>query len=436
MKQPLHSLLQRQLKRAFISADEAETEWRDFIATVNTAYHQFDADRRMLERSLELTSQELIEANSAMRAVFERLVHSSVDGIFAFDTSFCYTVWNPGMERISGQPASAVIGHGAFELFPHLTQNGEEFFYRAALAGQTMVAHDQRAARPGDEQPSAFESHYAPLVNEAGTIIGGMAVVRDITERKRAEQELQRAKDAAESASHAKSVFLANVSHELRTPLTAIIGYSELLKQESLLQTLPPILSDLDHIMAAGKHLLTLINSVIDLAQIDAGKQIATAEEFALAPLVEGLADTARALATRNANTVQVRADGPMGMMYSDRSKVRQMLLHLLSNACKFTVEGQVAIGVARAWHGGSEWVTFTIEDTGAGMTDDQIAGLFQPFSQNDTSLTRRYVGSGLGLALSQRFCRLLGGDIRVQSAVGQGSTFTVCLPARLPTSD
>jgi PAS domain S-box-containing protein len=344
MTHSLHSLLRRQLKRAAISADETEAQWRDLIAAVNSAYHQFDADRRMLERSLELTSQELIEANSAMRAVFERLVHSSVDGIFAFDTHCCFTVWNPGMERISGQPSNTVIGHNAFELFPHLLQNGEEFFFRAALAGRTMVAQDQRHIRPGDEQPGSFESHYAPLVNESGAIIGGMAIVRDITERKRAEQELQRAKEAAESASHAKSVFLANVSHELRTPLTAIIGYSELLKQESLLQTLPPILSDLDHIVAAGNHLLALINSVIDLAQIDAGKQIAIPEEFALAPLVEGLADTARALATRNANSVQVRADGPMGLMYSDRNKVRQMLLHLLSNACKFTVEGNCSL--------------------------------------------------------------------------------------------
>lgn len=433
MTQTLHSLLRRQLKRAAISDTSTEAHWREFIAAVNAAYHQSDADRRMLERSLELTSQELIEANSAMRALFERLIHSSVDGIFAFDTQCCFTVWNPGMERFSGQPANTVIGHQAFELFPHLVQNGEEFFFRAALAGRTMVAQDQRHVRPGDEQPGSFESHYAPLFNESGAIIGGMAVVRDITERKRAEQELQRAKEAAESASHAKSVFLANVSHELRTPLTAIIGYSELLKQESLLQTLPPILADLDHIVAAGNHLLALINSVIDLAQIDAGKQIAIPEEFALAPLVEGLADTARALAARNANTVHVRADGPMGVMVSDRNKVRQMLMHLLSNACKFTADGQITIGVARRDQDGSEWVAFTVEDSGVGMTREQIAGLFQPFTQNDTSLTRRYVGSGLGLALSQRFCQLLGGTIEVQSAIGQGSTFTVCLPATLP---
>jgi PAS domain S-box-containing protein len=442
------------MRRYLGGLDSLPKEWQGFLDAVNNAYSEFDADRGMLERSLELSSQELLKANSEMRAVFERLIYSSVDGIFAFDRECRYTAWNPAMERIFGVSKLQTLGKCAFEVFPALQESGADKFYLEALAGKTVV---RPYVVPGTAEQRFFEGHYSPLLDESGEIIGGLAIIREITERKRAEEalrrahdeleirvqertaelakindELQQAKDAAEAANRAKSTFLANMSHELRTPLNAIIGYSEMLQEEAEDLGQEDFIPDLEKINAAGKHLLALINDILDLSKIEAGRMDLYPETFDLASMLHNVATTVQPLVEKNANTLEVHCPEDLGAMRTDLTKVRQSLFNLLSNASKFTTQGTIGLTVTRQAENGAEWITFRVTDTGIGMTPAQMAKLFQAFSQAEASTARQYGGTGLGLAITKRFCQMMGGDITVTSEVGKGSTFTIRLPAEV----
>jgi signal transduction histidine kinase len=257
-------------------------------------------------------------------------------------------------------------------------------------------------------------------------------VVERTTELAYAMHEAQEARAVAEEANRAKSLFLANMSHELRTPLNAIIGYSEMLTEEAKELGQADFLADLQRIRTAGKHLLVLINDVLDLSKIEAGKMDLYLETFALQPIIREVVTTLRPLAQRNGNTLVVHSPDHLGTMHADLTKVRQVLINLLSNACKFTEQGTITLQVSREMQNGSEWITVEVIDTGIGMNAEQIDKLFQAFSQADTSTTRKYGGTGLGLAISRRYCQMMGGDITVESAVDQGSTFTIHLPAEM----
>jgi signal transduction histidine kinase len=260
------------------------------------------------------------------------------------------------------------------------------------------------------------------------------AIVRDVTERKRAARELQAAKEAAEAANASKSAFLANMSHELRTPLNAIIGYSEMLEEDASDGGQAAIVPDLRKIQAAGRHLLTLINDLLDLSKIEAGKLELTLESCDVSALVREVAATVHPLVKKNGNILRLTCPEDVEPIDVDPTRLRQVLLNLLGNATKFTSKGEVALEVAPEGANGERWIAFRVKDTGIGMTAEQMGRLFQPFSQADASTTRKYGGTGLGLVISRRLARLMGGDVTVESEEGRGSTFTVRLPA--PTAE
>jgi signal transduction histidine kinase/HAMP domain-containing protein len=236
-------------------------------------------------------------------------------------------------------------------------------------------------------------------------------------------------------ASRYKSEFLANMSHELRTPLNAIIGYSEMLQEEAEDLGYADFTPDLQKINAAGKHLLALINDILDLSKIEAGRMDLYLETFDLATMLHDVETTVQPLVEKNANTLVVQYVDALGTMRADLTKVRQALFNLLSNACKFTKRGTVTLVVTRQTEDGAEWITFRVSDTGIGITPAQMATLFQAFSQAEASTARRFGGTGLGLAITKQFCQMMGGDLTVESEGGKGSTFSIRLPAEVSDS-
>jgi len=257
----------------------------------------------------------------------------------------------------------------------------------------------------------------------------------DETERKQAEEKARSAlvdKLSAVAANKAKSQFLANMSHELRTPLNAIIGYSEMLEEEAQDAGYSDLSPDLIMIRNAGKHLLTLINEILDLSKIEAGKMEVSIENFSLNELIEEVLLTAQTLVAKNGNRLNSHIGENLGSVCSDQTKVRQILFNLISNASKFTENGDIEVYATRDVNIYGDWVTLEVRDSGIGMTQDQVERVFEPFSQGDSSTTRKYGGTGLGLTITKRFCSMLGGDIHVFSTVGKGTTFTAKIKSNM----
>ena len=322
------------------------------------------------------------------------------------------------------------IGMIASERLPHLTN---------AVWDDPRVGDKDWAKREG---MVAFAGH--PLIVD-GRLLGVMAMfarqtLPDTTlqalasiadgvalgiERKQAEVDLIAAKEAAEASSRTKSQFLANMSHELRTPMNAILGYSEMLQEEAEDEGLDNFTPDLLKIQSAGRHLLSLINDILDLSKIEAGKMELYLEDFSVPEMLADVTATVQTLVAKKNNQLALDCAPDVGRMHGDLTKVRQSLFNLLSNAAKFTENGTISLRAARA----GDFYEFSIKDTGIGMTAEQMAGLFEAFSQADASTTRKYGGTGLGLAITRRFCRMMGGDTTIQSEPGAGSVFTIRLP-------
>jgi signal transduction histidine kinase/CheY-like chemotaxis protein len=281
----------------------------------------------------------------------------------------------------------------------------------------------ERSARKQAESIAEQKTREIYLANQE--LVKLTSHLEDLVQARTA--EANNARDEAVRASQAKSQFLANMSHELRTPLNAIIGYSEMLEEEAQEGGMADFIPDLRKIHGAGKHLLGLINDILDISKIEAGKMELYLESFELAPVLREIAGTVRPMLEANGNALVLEGLEEAGTMHSDLTKIRQILINLLSNAIKFTRHGWVTLKVARD----DEWVKFSVTDTGIGMTPEEVDRLFQPFTQADASTTRKYGGTGLGLAISNRFGAALDGSISVQSTPGTGSTFTLMLPCR-----
>ena len=292
-----------------------------------------------------------------------------------------------------------------------------------AFYSSNMHAVARRADEPG-QLARAFQ-HMAEEVAAREQNLA-QAVDRRTAQLAESMKTAQIASAKAEEANQTKSQFLANMSHELRTPLNAIIGYSEMLIEEIADRGTQGLAPDVQKIRGAGKHLLGLINNILDLSKVEAGRMELFLETFEILPLVEDVADTLRPLVDKNHNCLTITCSQEIGSMQADITKLRQSLFNLLSNASKFTQNGTIALAVEQTE---PDQITFKVSDTGIGMTSEQLANLFQSFNQADASTTRRYGGTGLGLAITQQFCELMGGEIQVESEYGQGTTFTIYLP-------
>ncbi|WP_131196022.1 hybrid sensor histidine kinase/response regulator [Lichenihabitans psoromatis] len=316
------------------------------------------------------------------------------------------------MERVVAHIAKAFSDGAEWEdTFPLRGKDGE---YRWFLS-RAMPIHD----RPDESHPK-------------GRILGWFGTNTDVTDMREAEDRLSAAKDAAEEANRTKSDFIANMSHELRTPLSAIIGYSEMMQEEIADGADPTELSpDLRKVEANARHLLGLINDVLDLSKIESGKMEVFSETFDTATTLQEVASTVQGLIDKKGNRLVLDLGHDLGVMQSDVTKLRQILLNLLSNAAKFTEGGTITLGATRIVGAGpAQWLSFRVSDTGIGMSAEQLEKLFLRFSQADASTTRKFGGTGLGLSISKAFSVMLGGDIAVESGLGQGSVFTVMVPA------
>lgn len=268
--------------------------------------------------------------------------------------------------------------------------------------------------------------------DESGKIIHRRGVSWDITEQKQAQEALKEARDAAEDANRAKSRFLASMSHELRTPLNAIIGYSEMLQEEAAELGHEALVDDLKKIHGAGHHLLGLINDILDLSRIESGKLELLVEPFSVEELINEVSDMVQPLIEKQGNNLKVINNCKLQEMESDQTKLRQVLFNLISNAAKFTSKGNITLAVGNETMNDRDWFTFRVSDTGIGIDTTQLAHIFEEFTQADRSTIRDYGGTGLGLTISRKLCHMMQGDISVKSTPGEGSTFTIQLPAQL----
>jgi len=323
---------------------------------------------------------------------------------------------NPSALRLLGYHEEELIGRLARQVV----------LEREAPARRSAVERTYRT-KAGRMIPVLFSS--AEMRNGSGALEGYVWLAQDMTELKRVQRELVRAKEAAEEANRAKSTFLANMSHELRTPLNAVIGYSEMLQELAEERGQSDLLPDLRRIRSAGKHLLGLINDVLDLSKIEAGKVELSIERLHVLPVIHDVVSTIHPLVEKNGNHLEVDCQEPLGAMLADQTRVRQVLFNLLSNACKFTSRGLIRLEAKRLRRDGSDWVEFRVTDSGIGMSPEQLDRLYRPFVQADASTTRKFGGTGLGLTISREFCQMMGGSLSGESELGKGSVFTILLP-------
>ena len=385
------------------------------IGTDNTARRQAEEKLRWTEESFRL------------------MVESVTDyAIVMLDPEGLVVSWNAGAERIKGYSAEEIVGQhfSRFYLQEDIQKGKPQRDLDVVAATGQFEDEGWRVRQDG----SAFWANvvFTAIRDQSGRLRGFAKLTRDLTEPMKIEATLTKAKEAADAANQAKSAFLATMSHELRTPMNAILGYSEILMEEAQEKGQEEFIPDLEKIHASGNHLLSLINNILDLSKIEAGKMDLFLESFGISRVIEDVVSTVRPLVEKNGNTIEVHCAAELGTMHADLTKVRQSLFNLLSNACKFTENGTITLEASRELLGGVDWIKFSVSDTGIGMPPEQMEKLFQPFVQGDASTSRKFGGTGLGMTITHRFCEMMGGEIIAKSEPGRGATFTIRLPARV----
>jgi PAS domain S-box-containing protein len=365
-------------------------------------------------------------------ARFRSLIEVSAAIVWTTLPSGQFAGAQPEWTNFTGQSASDMKGWGWLDAVHPDDRDATAAAWEQALHEGTTFETEHRLYRH-DGAWRYMAVRAVAIREDDGSIREWVGLHADISARKQSEADLAAAKEAAEKANQAKSQFLANMSHELRTPLSAVIGYSEMLAEEMEDSGQQTLLPDVAKIEANARQLLGLINDVLDISKIEANRMEIFAETFSVAEVVKEAAASIESLLAKKGNALILRIADDIGDMRSDVVKVRQCLLNLLSNASKFTENGEIRLTAERLAKDGKSWLRFRVSDTGIGMTEEQAANLFERFNQADASTTRRFGGTGLGLAITQAFTRMLGGDIGVLSKYAEGTEFTILLPADLP---
>ncbi len=379
----------------------------------------------------DVTEQKQAEAALRYEKEYsDTLIRSSSDGIFAVDQDLKLTAWNPSIQKMSGVAEKDALGRMALTLHPILSSNNENGRLQDALKGLSFAADDQRYRLPGFGT-RCFSTRYSPLQKSNGEIVGALGVVRDITEQKSVEAELRRAKEAAEKANHAKSRFLANMSHEIRTPMNAVTGMSTVLLDTELTEEQRHYIQV---IQRSSQDLVTIINEILDFSKINAGKLKLDHAAFDLRACVESALDLVSAsAATKGLDLTSNLSESLPVEIIGDSTRLRQILLNLLGNAVKFTASGSIGISMSgQTVEGNRVEILFSVEDTGIGIPEEKMDGLFQAFNQLDNSTTKKYGGTGLGLAICRELVAQMGGKIWAESRKGAGSTFHFTIVAEI----